>query len=187
MDPLKAYITSTIEIDDEQLNEIVDHFEPRQVPKNKHLVLKGQLMDTYYFILSGGLRVYLNNDDKDVTAWLSFENNWLVDIACIRNGTPTIYNIEAIEDTQLLTISSKQMDALYAHYPKWQEFGRKLWEKAFLQVVDSMIRHQTLSAEERYLYYLGQSDLLQRVPLKQLSSFLGITPSSLSRVRRKIK
>ncbi|MEQ9098044.1 MAG: Crp/Fnr family transcriptional regulator [Imperialibacter sp.] len=183
---LEKYIRSTVQIG-EELEDILSYFEPRQVKKDRHLVCEGQIMDVYYFILSGGLRVYFNHEEKEVTAWLSFESDWLVDIACIRTGRPTIYNIHAIEDTEVVSIKAKHMDALYQKYPKWQELGRKLWERAFLEVVEGMIRHQTMSAEERYLHFMQQSDLLQKVPLKQLSSFLGITPSSLSRLRKNIK
>ncbi len=187
MTQLEDHIKSTVNISEDQLHDVLRHFVSRKILKDKYLIRQGQIMDNFYFVYSGGLRVYLNHEGKDITAWLSFENNWLTDIACQKTGRPTLYNIQAIEDTEVMTIKSDEMNMLYQKYPKWQEFGRKLWEQAFLEVVDGMIRYQTMNAEERYLHFMSQSDILQRVPLKQLSSFLGITPTSLSRLRKNIK
>lgn len=187
MSKLETHIKSVINISENDLRDLIGYFEPKEIKKNKFLVREGQIMDRFYFITSGGLRVYLNHEEKQITAWLSFENDWLTDIACQKTGRPTAYNIQALEDTELMTIKSDEMNKLYDKYPSWQEFGRKLWENAFLEVVDGMIRYQTMSAEERYLHFIKRSDILQRVPLKLLSSFLGITPTSLSRLRKNIQ
>jgi hypothetical protein len=64
------------------------------------------------------------------------------------------------------------MDELYARFPQWQCFGRLIWENAFLKVINGIISYQTLTAEERYLAAMQQSNLLQKIPLKQLASFL---------------
>lgn len=187
MERLSAFIRSKIDIPQETLSEIINHFEVRSVRKNRYLIRQGQYMNYYYFVNSGGLRVYLEHDDRAFTAWMSFENNFIVDIASISLRQPSIYNIQAIEDTELFAISCENMDMLYKKYNAWQEFGRKLWENAFLEVVTEMVGHQTLSAEERYLKFMERSEIMQRIPLKQLSSFLGITPTSLSRIRKNLQ
>ncbi len=186
MRQLKSFISSKVNISSDLLDELVRHFTERKLKKGRYLLRQGQLMNHYYFIEKGGLRVFINQGDKDLTAWLSFENNFIVDIASVNLQQPSSYNIQAIEDCQLLAISCRDMEKLYKQHNEWQEFGRKLWENAFLEVVTEMVKHQTLSAEERYAQLLEKSEVLQRVPLKQLSSFLGITPTSLSRIRNKL-
>ena len=79
------------------------------------------------------------------------------------------------------------MELLYKQFPAWQQFGRQIWENAFLKVINGILSYQTMTAEERYLHMMKQSALLQRVPLKQLASYLGITQTSLSRLRKNIK
>jgi hypothetical protein len=79
------------------------------------------------------------------------------------------------------------MEQLYKQFPSWQEFGRKIWENNFLKLVEGVIGFQSFTAEERYLSTMQESEFLQRVPLKHLASFLGVTPSSLSRLRKSIK
>lgn len=84
-------------------------------------------------------------------------------------------------------ISKNEMEELYLRYPEWQRFGRELWEDAFLKVVNGILSYQLLSAEERYKNMMEGSDLLQRVALKDLSTYLGVTPNSLSRIRKNIR
>lgn len=84
-------------------------------------------------------------------------------------------------------IDKNDMDDLYKRCPPWQAFGRKIWEDAFLQVVNAILAFQTMTAEERYTLVMQQSDLLRRLPLKDLSSYLGVTPNSLSRIRKNLK
>ncbi len=79
------------------------------------------------------------------------------------------------------------MDFLYSHVAAWQEFGRKIWEKMAVRMVDQIVSFQTLSAEDRYMEFMNTPELLQKVPVKNLASFLGITPNALSRIRKNIK
>ncbi|MCB0839732.1 MAG: Crp/Fnr family transcriptional regulator [Bacteroidetes bacterium] len=183
---LEEYIRLKVNISDDILTDVISHFEIKNLKKNRFLLQSGQFMSYYYFIKSGGVRVYLNHNEKEVTAWFAFEKNFIVDIASVNLKIPSSYNIQAVEETELLAISRNNMDKLFSKYNEWQEFGRKLWENAFLEVVDMMIMHQTLSAEERYLELMKRSEIIHRIPLKQLSTFLGITPTSLSRIRNKI-
>lgn len=74
------------------------------------------------------------------------------------------------------------MDLLYTHFPLWQQFGRHIWEDAFLKVINGILSYQTMTAEARYLNMMKQSDFLQKVPLNQHASYLGITQTSLSRL-----
>lgn len=79
------------------------------------------------------------------------------------------------------------MEKLYKEFPAWQEFGRITWEAMAVRMIDQIISFQTLSAEERYLEFMAKSELIQRVPVKQIASYLGITPNALSRIRKNIK
>ena len=86
----------------------------------------------------------------------------------------------------MLVISAEKMEELYSRFPEWQQFGRLVWEDAIVGMIQGIMRFQSLSAEERYLYEV-QSDFLKRLPLKQLASYLGMTPTSLSRLRKKMR
>jgi CRP-like cAMP-binding protein len=184
---LSNFIKAQINISDNDLQTILSNFQERTVEKDKFVIKKGQVVAAYFFIKSGGLRIYFDKADREITGWLAFENDFFTELNSLKSGQPTQFNIQAIEKTTLLTIDKQQMDRLYKQFPVWQQFGRQIWENAFLKVIDGILSYQTMTAEARYLSMMQRSDLLQKVPLKQLASYLGITQTSLSRLRKNIK
>lgn len=184
MDELSRFIRSITTIDDQDLAVILSHFKEITVKKDKYILRKQQLSTNYYFIKSGGVRIWFDKEGKSITAWLIFEDDFFSELSSLKLGKPTKFNIQAIADTTLYAIDKNSMEHLYTQFPQWQRFGRLIWEDAFLKVVDGIVSYQTLTAEERYLSAMRQSDLLQKIPLKQLATYLGITPTSLSRIRK---
>jgi hypothetical protein len=79
-------------------------------------------------------------------------------------GNPSRFNIQAITDTTLYAIDKNGMEDLYAQFPQCNVSRRLIWEEAFLKVIDGIISYQTLTAEERYLSAMQQSNLLQKYP-----------------------
>ena len=79
------------------------------------------------------------------------------------------------------------MEKLYKQFPAWQEFGRITWEAMAVRMIDQIINFQTLSAEERYLNLITNTKITQSVSVKNIASYLGITPNALSRIRKNIK
>jgi CRP-like cAMP-binding protein len=185
MAELSDFIQSQVAIAEEDLQQVVSHFELRSVKKNKHLLRQGQVASEYIFIRTGGVRIYAAAGGREVTGWIALEGEFFAELGSLKTQQPTRFNIQAMEDTQIQCINHLAMEKLYKACPAWQEFGRKVWETAFTRVVEGIIAHQTLTAEERYTQLLTRSDLVQRVPLKHLASFLGVTPTSLSRLRGK--
>ncbi len=185
MAELTDFIQSQVAIADEDLRQIVSGFESRLLKKNKHLLRQGQVASEYVFIRRGGLRIYAPLDGREVTGWIALEGEFFGELSSLKTQEPTRFGIQAMEDTEIQCIHHLAMEKLYKAYPAWQEFGRKVWETAFRRVVEGILAHQTLTAEERYAQLLTRSDLVQRVPLKHLASFLGVTPTSLSRLRGK--
>lgn len=175
-----------VNIDDKDLECILSYFQEVNVKKDGYALKEKQVSTKYYFIKSGGVRIWFSKHGKPVTAWLLFENSFFSDLASLKLGQPAHFNIQAVADTSLYAIDKNAMEYLYTQFPLWERFGRLYWENAFLKVIDGFIKFQTLTAEERYLVIMQQSDLLQKIPLKQLASYLGITPTSLSRIRRNI-
>ena len=187
MQSLSHFIQSQIPVSEDTLSIILTYFKERTVEKDGFVLRQGQVAADYFFVKSGGLRIYFDAQDKQVTGWFAFENEFFAELSSLKSGQPSRFTIQAVEKTELLTISHQHMEQLYRRFPEWQQFGRQLWETAFLKVLDGILTYQTMTAEERYLYLLQQSDLVQRVPLHQLSFYLGITPNSLSRLRKNIR
>ncbi|CAL2101884.1 cAMP-binding proteins - catabolite gene activator and regulatory subunit of cAMP-dependent protein kinases [Tenacibaculum sp. 190130A14a] len=186
MDKLIKYINGYVTLNTEELTVILSFFKRRVLEKDKFIIKKEQVVTDYYFIVSGGVIIYDIEDDIQYTRYFAFENEFIGDIVKIKEKKRSNSYIKAIEKTELFSISHTDMEMLYDRFPLWQKFGRLLWEDAFASVLYGIHNFQTLTAKERYLDLLKRSDLIFRVPLKDLSLFLGITPQSLSRIRKEI-
>ena len=181
------FIKSKVAIQQSDLEVILSTFKTKRIKKG-HLILKrGQIARQYFYIRSGALRFFFGEFDEQLTAWVVFQNEFFTEISSLNPQKPTRFNIEAIEDSELIYIDKPEMEALYRQFPAWQEFGRITWETMAVRMIDQIISFQTLSAEERYLEFMAKSELIQRVPVKQIASYLGITPNALSRIRKNIK
>ena len=186
MKQLKSHIESRIKIEEIDLENILGKFEYSTLEKNEQLIKFRQFTTKYFFIEKGSARIVIETPEKEVTPWILFEGSFISNIESIRQKTHSNFKVVALEDTQVYSISVQEMNKLYKQYPEWQTFGRIMMEDAFLSVINILISFQTMDAETRYLELLKQSNAIQRVPLKQLASYLGITPNSLSRIRKQI-
>jgi CRP-like cAMP-binding protein len=187
MEEFVKFIRDIIWIDELDLQLVLSRCSERQVSKGKLLLRKGQIANQYFFIVSGGVRFYYEANDQENTTWVMFNNEFFTEISSLNPQQPSRFNIEAIEETKLVVIDKKDMDFLYSQVAVWEEFGRKIWEATTVRMIDQIMNFQTLSAEERYLSFMTNSQLIQKVPVKQVAAVLGITPNALSRIRKKIR
>jgi CRP-like cAMP-binding protein len=187
MNKFADFIKSKVAIQDPDLEIILSYFKTKQVKKKQQILKRGQICNQYFYIDSGALRFFFGEFSEQVTAWVVFQDEFFTEISSLSPQKPTRFNIEAIEDTELIYIDKPEMEILYSRFPAWQEFGRITWEAMSVRMIDQIINFQTLSAEERYLQFLAKSELVQRVPVNQIASYLGITPNALSRIRKNIK
>ncbi|WP_158798375.1 Crp/Fnr family transcriptional regulator [Pedobacter sp. L105] len=187
MKELSDFIESRVTINGADLDLIVTCFKFKQVKKGQLILKRGQIAYQYFYIKSGALRFFFGEFNEQLTAWVVFQDEFFTEISSLNPQKPTRFNIEAIEDTELLYIDKPDMEKLYREFPAWQEFGRVTWEAMAVRMIDQIISFQTLSAEERYLEFMAKSELIKRVPVKQIASYLGITPNALSRIRKNIR
>lgn len=187
MERLIQFIKSKVSIEESELEIILSKFKKKTIEKGKFVLSKGQIAQQYYYISSGGLRFFFGQYEQQETSWVVFQDDFFAEIVSLSQQQSTRFNIEAVEDTELLCIEKKDMENLYKLFPIWQEFGRKTWEQMSVRMIGVIIAFQTLSAEERYLEFMKTPELIQKVPIKHLASYIGITPNALSRIRKNIK
>lgn len=187
MKEFSDFIRSKIAIEQSILQDILSNFSQKSVKKGQLILKRGQIANQYFYIKSGALRFFYGEFDQQLTAWVVFQNEFFTEISSLSPQKPTRFNIEAIEDTELICIDKQGMEKLYKQFPTWQEFGRITWETMAVRMIDQIISFQTLSAEERYLEFVANSELVKRIPVKQMASYLGITPNALSRIRKNIR
>lgn len=157
-----------------------------EVKKNDFLVKSGEICDSIYFIKKGVLRGFITEEGKEITTWLTIENEVVSTITGFLLQTPTMENIQAIEDCELLAIKFEDLTRLYMKYPSFNIVGRKITEQYYMYAEQRAYITRLHDAERKYeLLTQLYAHFLNRIPLKYIASFLGITIETLSRVRAK--
>jgi CRP-like cAMP-binding protein len=161
-----------------------------KIKKNALLVCPDSVCtECLFFILKGAVRGFILDEDKDITVWLTDENNL---IGNFRNpGVPKMNykeHMQALEDTELLVMPYDLIDQLYAKFPETNIIGRKLLAIHYHVSQERSILSRIPSAEARYKQFKETHPLLHfRVPVKFLASYLGMRIETLSRLRKKSK
>ena len=154
------------------------------IKKGKNLQPIGHTCKTIYFINKGIARIYYYKEENDVTECFAFENNIIARVESLFTGNPSRKAIQILEDAEVVAINSNQLFKLYDSFPEIERLFRKIFETAYVDTVHRIEGIQFHTAEERYKALLKESpNILQRVPLKYVASYLGITQVSLSRIR----
>jgi CRP-like cAMP-binding protein len=154
------------------------------IRKNDELQSIGHTCKTIYFINKGMARIYYYKDGNDITESFSFENNIIARVESLFSGKPSKKAIQVLEDTELVAINSAKLFGLYDAYPEIERLFRKIFEAGYVETVQRIEGIQFHTAEERYAALIQTApDILKRVPLKYIASYLGITQVSLSRIR----
>jgi len=154
------------------------------IRKNQDLQPIGLTCRTIYFINRGLARIYYFKDDIDITESFAFENQIIARVESLFSGKPSRKGIQMLEPSEVVAIYATSLFSLYDAFPDIERLFRKIFEAGYVDTVNRIESLQFHSAEERYRDLLETSpDILKRVPLKLIASYLGITPVSLSRIR----
>src|SRR5687768_1893932 len=183
---LKTFITKYVILSDIELEEITNKFKSKVVRKNDYLLKKGGTCKDLVFVQKGCLRLYYLKDDIEVSVWFAFSQSSAIEIYSFISGSPSNYFLQAIEDSEVLYLPKTELNKLYQTQPKMQEMMRNFWEDVILNLVDRFTALQKDSAEKRYLDLLNKPTYLETIPQKYLASFIGVTPTSLSRIRKNV-
>ncbi|NII27240.1 Crp/Fnr family transcriptional regulator [Pseudoflavitalea sp. X16] len=181
-------IARFIQLTPEETARFTAVLKPRTLRKRQYLVQAGDIFRYECFVNKGSLRTYhIDNSGQEHIVMFAFEDWWTGDMYSFLSGQPALYHVEAMEDCELLTIEKSQLEQLYTDIPKFDRFYRILLQNAYIAMQRRLSENMSLSAEERYLNFINRyPQFEQRLSLKQIASYLGITPESLSRIRRQI-
>lgn len=183
---LKRFISQYVNLTDAELEEITTKFKSKVVKKNNYLLRQGNTCKDLVFVQKGCLRLYYLKDDIEVSVWFAFEQSSAIEIYSFISENPSNYFLQAIEDSEVLYLSKTELNKLYQTQPKMQKMMRIFWEDVILNLINRFTALQTDSAEKRYLDLLNKPAYLETIPQKYLASFIGVTPTSLSRIRKQI-
>ena len=188
MHELIAYLNSIHKISSQSQTALLSICSELDVKKNIDLHPIGHVCRNLYFVKKGLLRIYYLKDDIDVTESFEFENSIVARADSLFQAKPSRKAIQAIEESNLIAINGASLFKLYDTHPALERLFRMVFEQAYVQSVDRMEHIQFHSAKERYENLLEESPkIIQRIPLKFIASYLGITQVSLSRIRADIR
>lgn len=170
------------------MKETMERFKPEQLPARTHFLEKGKIADRIGYLRSGLLRSYFYDDHaNDITTHFFKPGTVVISMESFNRQVPSNEFIVTLEDTELLVITRERMQELYRVVPAWRRISKAVDEMKFNDLMNRSIQLQTLSASERYLLFCeNHRDILQKVALKHVASFLGIDIATLSRIRRSL-
>ena len=154
------------------------------IKKNKDLQPIGHTCKTIYFIKKGAARIYYFKDGIDITETFFFENSIIARVESLFTGKPSRKAIQILDDAEIIAINANQLFKLYDDFAEIERLFRKIFEAAYVETVNRIEGIQFHTAEERYKALISEApNVIQRIPLKYVASYLGITQVSLSRIR----
>jgi CRP-like cAMP-binding protein len=185
--PLKKFISGYVDLAPDELDVIANKFSRKELKRDSYLMRQGDTCKDLVFVQKGCLRLYYLKDDIEVSVWFAFQHSSAIEIYSFISEKPSNYFLQAIEDTEVLYLPKAELNKLYIQQPKMQTMMRNFWEDVILNLIERFTALQTDSAEKRYLDLLKKPGYIDTIPQKYLASFIGVTPTSLSRIRRQIK
>lgn len=168
------------------INFLLKNSYPVTVKKGKLLIKAGEICTNMYFVKKGVLRGFIKNEKRDITTWITADGELVSAISSFIFEIPTEENIHAIEDCELIVFSKSDLEKLYLKFPSFNINVRKLTEIYYVHAEKRAYIARLKNADQKYQLYLKQyGHLSNRVPVKYIASFLGITLETLSRLRAK--
>ena len=159
----------------------------KQFDKGCTILKEGEKTQDTFLILEGCIRRHLLVDGIEKTTGFFKEGDAVAEFESLSSNKPTLHSYSCIEDTVVVVVNSEKENEFYKIFPRFEEISRLEMEKMLGKNQHELSNFITKSPEERYKHFLKENpELLQRVPQHQIASYLGITPESLSRIRKRI-
>ena len=185
----KNYIESRISITATEIDQIRAVSTVKKLRKKQYLLQEGDVWSFHAFVTRGCLRTY-SIDEKGLEhiIYFAIENWWTGDRTSLLSGKPALFNIDAVEDAEVVLINKANFEMLCAHIPAFNALNSGILEKSLATMQNRISSTISYTAEQKYQQFLDKyPDMALRIPQHMIASYLGITPETLSRVRRQSK
>jgi CRP-like cAMP-binding protein len=186
MNELLDYFKKSIPLSEEIENKLKEIITEKKVVKGELILSNDSLKKEHIFVSSGCLRsFYTIENGKEHTIQFAIKNWWISDYITLNTDKKSIVSIERVTHSKIMVIENAKMEELYTEFPQFEAFQRKNFEKRIAALQKRILGLLTLTASEKYNQYVHNYAAFEKlIPNYQIASFLGITPESLSRVRK---
>jgi CRP-like cAMP-binding protein len=181
-------IKEKVDLSESDIEILKPFFIPKKMRKRQYVLNAGDVCQYISFVEKGMLRSFtVDAEGYEHVVQFAIEGWWVSDVGSFVSGKDALYNIEALEDCELLHLNKSGMDELLVKLPVMERFFRLLMQSNIVALQRRVIAYMSLSAEEKYLKLMEVApDVMQRASQQHIASYLSITPETLSRIRRKV-
>lgn len=185
---LKQNILKNGSLSNEETDRYCSLFKPLVIKKKSFFLREGEICKKEAFVTKGVFKVYhTDQNGSEQVLYFAMEDWWLTDIDSFTNQKPSQLFIEALEDSEVLTISKKDKDLAYKTIPALNMLYRVMTQKTHVALQRRMIDNLSKTADQRYVEFIGKYPLLaQRLSNIEIAAYLGISHEFLSKIRKKI-
>jgi CRP-like cAMP-binding protein len=184
--PVSIFFSQVSPISEEAIALIDQNTRPVIVPRGKLILKKGSSGDELYFIVKGVARGMIVEDGREITTWINEENEVIGTIRNLGIRRPSEEMVQALETCELVAIPYDLIERLYREFPETNVVGRIILEESYRDAEERAYIARIHSAEKRYKRLMEtRPNLCNRIPLKHIASYLGMTLETLSRIRNK--
>jgi CRP-like cAMP-binding protein len=188
LQPFLDNIAKHVNLTNEEVDFLLSKTIRRRYLNGQFVLQQGDIARVESYVLSGCLKTFrTDNDGKEHILMFAIEDWWTADLRSFITQTPSKYNIQCLEDCELVQISHNTIEDLYEKIPKLERFFRIIVQNAYVALQDRLVRDHSVSARERYLQFRSRYPAIeQRVPQYMIASYLGVTKEFLSKIRSQI-
>jgi CRP-like cAMP-binding protein len=181
---LLQHIQGFVSVSTDLASRLEEISKVKHLEKGDFLHKPNRVCDTTYFIQSGLLRMYYEKGEKEITDNFASEGEWITSIYSFMRNIPDNFYIQCLENSQLIAIRLEDLERCFSDFHEMERFGRLLMSKYFLEHSERAAFFRFKSAKDKYFHFCKTSkNIISRVPLGMLASYLGITQETLSRIR----
>lgn len=185
---LLDYVKNIVDLTPEEEALLESKVTYRKYLKGQYVIQQGDVSQYECFVISGCTKTfYLDPDGQEHIVMFAIENWWTGDMGSFISQTPADYNVQCLENTEIVLFSYHNLEDLYREIPKIERLFRQIVERAFVASQKRIVRNFSLTAKERYLYFKNQYPKIEeRIPQYLVASYLGITKEFLSKIKSQL-
>jgi len=187
-DLLIESIEKHISLTDEERGLICQVVRERKVKKNQFVVHEGAVQKCTNFLNQGSMRTYfIDTNGQEHIVQFAIEGWWISDLQSFIMQVPATFNVQAIQDCDILELPFESLEMLYEKVPKMERYFRVITQRAFVSFQQRVVQNISMSAEDRYLAFKSKYPKIElRIPQRFIASYLGISAEFLSKIKSRL-
>ena len=181
-------INAIVKLTEEEEEHFRSFFVPRKILKKQFIVQQDDPSKYLIYVVSGALKSFTTDEHgNNKIMQFAIEDWWMAENNSFFTGEPSMYSMDAIEDAQLLLLTHENYEKMLAEIPKMEKYWRNILEKRIIAMQRRITIMLTYSIENKYTRFMEiYPNLNSRFPQHLIASYLGISPETLSRLRKNI-